>query len=105
MDLVITAAMPATPSLSLEGQAEYFKDESAVNEEVQDRVLDGCGRGKHSTLVTKLISYGTSAVKEESLFEANEPGAGCRGGGREVEVTSDKPQKIGLQSVLVEHVA
>ena len=46
--------MPATPSLSLEGRAEYLEDESAVDEEVQDRVLDGCGRGKHSTSV-KLI--------------------------------------------------
>ena len=64
--------MPATPTLKLEGQAEYLKDESAVDKEFQDRVLDGCGRGKYSTSV-KLISEGSSEVKEESLLEANEP--------------------------------
>ena len=51
--------MPATPTLKLEGQAEYSRDDTAVDKDFQDRVLDGCGRGKHSTLVTRLISLGT----------------------------------------------
>ena len=33
-----------------------YKDESAVDEEVQDRGLDGCGRGKQTPQTVELIS-------------------------------------------------
>ena len=71
--------VPATPTLSLEGQAVYSNDESAVDEGIQDGVLEGCGRGKHSISAGKLISE-TSSVE-----------GGQRGPGLEVVVTTEPP--------------
>ena len=51
----------ATPSLTLEQQAENLQDETAVDEGIQ--VVRGCGRGKQATYQHKILNSDDTTVE------------------------------------------